>query len=279
MSVNSRRRAFRGELWLPAGPLSGLLVLFLALTMATAVHGFDGCRAADLDGSGVVDQLDLDLIQRTGEFFLDRMDLDGDSVISWVDVLLVWRYAYPCKSCPPTRCLGCPADFDHSGAVDELDLAALWASPLGHDCKYNLNRDGMICPWDLEIFEVYVGSPRPLSRASARADFNGDGVVDNLDRQELQAVIPAGAGPFDHTCARDLNHDGTIDSDDLQLLLSSWGSCPAIPNGAKAQGFGGGQLLKMPDVCDTDDVSGAPPGWPSPGGRLPSVPSVLSDEE
>ena len=263
--MNGHRRLFRGMRKLLAAPLSSLLVLLLGLTVTPAAYGSEGCRAADLDGNGVVDQFDLDLIQQPENLDLDRMDLDGDGVVSWVDVLLVWRYAQPCKDCPPTRCFDCPADFDNSGAVDELDLAILRATPLGYDCRFNLNRDDFICPWDLEIFTVYQGSAQPLSQAAARADFNGDGVVDTLDKQELTALIPEGTGPFDSTCAHDLNHDGAIDTDDLRLLLSSWGPCPQVPGGGLAQPSQVGVQLRMPDVCDTSDVPTAPADWPPPG--------------
>ena len=58
--------------------------------------------------------------------------------------------------------------------------------------------------------------------ASCPADFNGDGTVNGDDLGVLLAAWgPAGPGE-----AEDLNQDGAVDGNDLGILLAAWGPCP-----------------------------------------------------
>ena len=56
------------------------------------------------------------------------------------------------------------------------------------------------------------------------ADFNCDGVVDQVDLDILLACW--GTPPTGACACADLNGDGTIDGVDLGILLGSWGPCP-----------------------------------------------------
>ncbi|MCH9648109.1 MAG: hypothetical protein K0U98_07720 [Deltaproteobacteria bacterium] len=231
---------------IPAHRLLTFLISLSSLLAASPSFAFDGCRAADFDGDGVVSEEDLTHIQGVLiEGFGEREDLDGDGFVTEADVLLVQRYARPCEDCPSIACNGCPADFDGSGLVDEEDREDLLRA-LGHDCRFNLNRDGLICPWDLRLFGAYLGSPEPLSVAAARADFDGNGQVNETDMYMLSSRIPENPEDWDRLCARDLNHDGIVGADDLWFLLAEWGSCPEENgHGERAQ--------SKPDVCDTED--------------------------
>ena len=222
-----------------------LLLAVAGLLAASPARAFTSCRAADLDGDGVVDEVDLARVQALVGQAAAREDLDGDGVVTEADVVLVWRYARPCADCAATVCDPCSADFDATGAVDLTDRNALLSS-LGHDCRFDLNRDGGVCPWDSRLLNTYLLSSSPLSAAAARADFNGNGIVDAADKALLEMAIPPESEDWDRLCAHDLNHDGKVDTDDLRFLLSEWGDCP--------EGSAGhGSQITKPDVCDTSD--------------------------
>ncbi len=65
---------------------------------------------------------------------------------------------------------------------------------------------------------VTISLPQPLNMASSfvYGDANGDGVVDDADRDAVDSASPI--------CSHDVNVDGTTDMYDLLLLLEGWGT-------------------------------------------------------
>ena len=76
-------------------------------------------------------------------------------------------------------------DFNNDGTTDAQDLAIVEAN-LGADClgssaiciRSDLNRDGKVNGKDLQLLNAAFGKPCAL----CGADLNGDGVVNQLDR-------------------------------------------------------------------------------------------------
>ncbi len=168
-----------------------------------------------------------------------------------VDLRWVRSYAPSCPEpdhdeiCGSRPCLGCIADVNQSTTIDEADLQAI-VDVMGTtvDCRYDVNRDGRICPWDLFVASAYLGVP--YSQAAARVDFDRNGEIDHRDLQRLDDVIPEQppTDGYDSTCRHDLDRNGVIDVNDRWPVLSAtWGSC-----GAFARGPG------KPDACDTKDI-------------------------
>jgi len=59
------------------------------------------------------------------------------------------------------------------------------------------------------------------------ADVNLDAVVDATDRQVVQDAIPSAIGDPQFDARADLNHDGVVNADDMDLLNSQFGPCTA----------------------------------------------------
>ena len=191
-------------------PLSLLFVLAAAAHPASA---FDGCRAADVSGDGQVDFWDLGLINAAmGSPSSDfpREELDGSGIVDAADLLMAFGFIFQ-------TCTDCTADLDGDGDVDADDRAALEAA-YGRECRLDMDRNGLVdSENDLDIWVLYFQSlPNP---ATARADFDGNGIVDFRDISLLTPTIG-------NDCRPDLNKDGAVDTNDLWFLLASWGPCP-----------------------------------------------------
>jgi hypothetical protein len=184
-------------------------VLVLLAASASPVLAFDGCSAADLSGDGQVDFLDLSQIT-SGAIPLARRDLDGSGLVDTPDVLMAFGFIF-------RVCTGCTADLDGSGGVDAADRALLEAA-YGRDCRLDLDRNGTVdVENDVDIWIYHFQHlPNP---ASARADFDGNGIVNFADLSALTSTIG-------NNCRVDLNADGKVDTNDLWALLASWGPCP-----------------------------------------------------
>jgi hypothetical protein len=204
--------------------LGGLLLL---AAWAPGARAVDGCRAADVNGDELVDATDVGIVADAIVFDPEspRADLDGDGSVADPDRVIVERYADLELDSRSVLCPACPADSsgNHSvGPEDLLDLEAV----RGRDCSADLNRDGVICPRDVELLAAYLG-PATLSAAAARADLDGDGDVDGDDQDLLELQTSQQIDLRD--CRLDLNRDGRIDSVDVWSLLAAWGPCPGPP--------------------------------------------------
>ncbi len=186
-----------------------LWILWLAFAVPQGVWALDGCRAADINNDGKVDQADIDrLIPLLRS--ASPCDLDGDGVVDDADVMIVLDFS-------GTSCLDCVADFSDDGNVGSEDRLILEGT-YGSDCRPDLTRDGQVDVFDSAVLEIYAGgSPSP---ASERADLNGDAVVDGSD---LSLLVES----FGMDCRPDLNRDGAVNIWDLGLLHAAWGACPA----------------------------------------------------
>lgn len=241
---------------LAAVPLAAFL-LCECVSGGSAALAADGCLVANVDGGfdgnglGIVDYRDvarIETVLRDGVAGddLDRLDLDGDRSITEADRRLVLSYCvrWVEDTCDGKRtCDACPADLDFSGDVDLEDVAA-WdnrRTTPGFDCRLDLNRDGRVCPRDLEVLRAYVYFQVPYSDAIARADFDGDGTVDRNDERSLYDAIVGQGGSLDPSCAFDLDRNGRIDVNDRWYVVSSIGQCGRETD----------NVVLKPDQCDT----------------------------
>ncbi len=230
-----------------AVPILGrtLWILWMAAAAAPSARALDGCRAADVNGDRVVDQLDVAIVESLIGLFAEREDLDGDGVVSDSDVVIVERFQeIESRGLRDVFCPVCPADYTCSGEIDSEDRQDL-EDAYGRDCRPDLNRDGFICPRDVRLLESYLGSPAPLSPAAVRADLDGNGEVDNQDRDLLYDRINGETNTRD--CRLNLNRDAAVNTNDLPYMLASWGSCPQVC-----------PLMRGPDLEATCDKGRAP---------------------
>ena len=186
-------------------------VLSCVLMLAAAAHpasAFDGCRAADINGDGVVDPFDKNLIAPLGTPS-PRNDIDGSGFMDAADQMIVDGFS-------GRPCIDCIGDLDGSGIVDGADRAVL-ENAYGRDCRLDLDRNDTVDGDDVDLWVIYWQSPP--SPATARADFDDNPGVDYRD---INALIPT----IGNDCRPDLNKDGLINTNDLWFLLASWGSCP-----------------------------------------------------
>jgi hypothetical protein len=102
-----------------------------------------------------------------------------------------------------------PADIDMNGAVGCADLDAFAAGP------YDWNLDGEVTAADFDQLVAAL--------AAARADLNGDGVVDSSDLEILLFDLGCRAGP-DSWCVGDLDCDGITGIRDWLMLVALLGS-------------------------------------------------------
>jgi hypothetical protein len=106
----------------------------------------------------------------------------------------------------------CPGDVDGNGRVEAADEQLILSS-LGRDCRLDLDQNGTAQGGkDLEILQSLFGTSGPLG------DLNGDGTVDFDDLN-----LYLGGSPAD--CRADVNGDGKVDSADLALYFSSKRCC------------------------------------------------------
>ncbi|MCA9290969.1 MAG: hypothetical protein KDA25_07565 [Phycisphaerales bacterium] len=106
------------------------------------------------------------------------------------------------------------ADFDQDGSVDATDLASLLAR-WGPCCLGDQNGDSVV---DVSDVVLISGAQGPCSQIHpCPADLNGDSFVDGMDI--LIALDHIGPCPI---CHEDLDDSGTVDSDDLIMILSNW---------------------------------------------------------
>ena len=192
--------------------LAQALCLLVVLAAAHPASAFDGCRAADVDGSGDVDFHDLTLIQAAISLGLPdpRLDLDGSGLPDRGDLAMAFGRIFH-------TCADCTADLDADGDVDADDRALLEAA-YGRICLLDMDRNDIVNdPDDLDLWTHYFQSlPTP---AKDRADFDGNGTVNFID---ISLLLPT----VGNDCAPDLNKDGEVNTIDLWFLLASWGPCP-----------------------------------------------------
>ena len=131
-------------------------------------------------------------------------------------------------------------DYNHDGVVDNVDIAELTSkvgSILSEDLlKYDLNNDGIIDIKDVDIITDWANAELTLPRYDKlhfldfyaeiiskedntiydRYDLNGDGRVDSDDLDLLSRYY--GNTDPDILLAFDLNNDGVIDGSDYNIL-------------------------------------------------------------
>jgi hypothetical protein len=110
----------------------------------------------------------------------------------------------------PAVVFGCPADLDHSGRVDGLDLGLLLAAWGTGDPTADFDGDGTVGCFDRAYLFGHWG-PCVLNPT----DLNGDGIVNGID-------LGMALGAYGTDCRTDLNQDGDIDQDDTEALLCWW---------------------------------------------------------
>ncbi|MCH8880775.1 MAG: hypothetical protein IID34_12955, partial [Planctomycetes bacterium] len=150
------------------------------------------------------------------------------------------------------RQMTCEGDLDQNGQIDSTDLAML-LSKYGrcNRCEEDLNGDGVVDEEDVDILldswgkcqeeeEKSTDVSRSLA-ATDGAEIEADLPPQN-DREEEEPQCPGdldGNGTIDSTdlalllssygrcykCDADLTGDGSVDQDDIDVLMASWGEC------------------------------------------------------
>ena len=121
-------------------------------------------------------------------------------------------------------------DGDGDGHVDALDLAsfaAAYATPVvtpdNPGAMHDIDQDGDVDDADLDWLVQAYEMPE-----TGNADCNGNGVADVRDIARGTSLDADADGVPDEcgACTPDLNDDGTVNGQDLGVLLAAWGACP-----------------------------------------------------
>jgi hypothetical protein len=151
-------------------------------------------------------------------------DLDGNGIVDAKDVDLVTLLFGPCPDDLP-----CPADFDGNGVVDLADVQFVLAN-FGVCCFADLNDDRRVDETDVDLFETcWFGELCPPGPCCPLA-FNNDGLIDAAD----VAIVKAHLGPCAGACPCpwDVDGNGSVGLEDLTQVLASTGECcPGDMNG------------------------------------------------
>jgi hypothetical protein len=165
-------------------------------------------------------------------------DIDQDGDVDVDDLLLVQNAWGPCPS-PPDPC---PSDINRDGVVNVDDMN-LVIEAWGRDCSNyptpppaqivgfssmcdfqrcgDVNCDRVIDQTDYDLVEEVVGYPAINCR---RGDVNGDGEIDGNDLEIIRANF--------ERCLGDVNGDCQVNVDDLLAVQSAWctGECDCTNN-------------------------------------------------
>jgi CxxC motif-containing protein (DUF1111 family) len=158
--------------------------------------------------------------------FLDSLgrvefDASGDGHVDELD-LASFAAAYATPVVTPDS-PGAVHDIDQDGDVDETDLDWLvqaYESPESGNADCNGN--GVA-----DVRDIARGTSAdadadgvPDDCASCTGDLDSNGSVNGQDLGMLLAAWAAAGGPAD------LNRDGTVNGQDLGVMLAAWGACP-----------------------------------------------------
>lgn len=191
-----------------------------------------GCPA-DVDGSGRVDQKDIDSL---------RADVNHDGRVNGRDLAHVLGNFGPVDTSTKAGIRRAAYDLDESGVVDAQDIEKIKEVWSGSRIKsFDLNRNGIKAGrFDVMLARSVVGFCRDNADIAGGTSNNPDGKVSGED---LVALLTAMSLPFD--AKFDLDRDGTIDGDDSAFLTRAWGELP-IMNKRSADISGDGRV----DRCD-----------------------------
>jgi len=114
----------------------------------------------------------------------------------------------------------CIADFNSSGAVDQADLQILLDNFNTSNLKTDIYPDGTTNAYDLAIL---LGDWGSCKGESCPEDLNHDGQVEGEDLQILLALWSYGASVSGSPA--DFNADTVVNARDLAILLGAWGPC------------------------------------------------------
>lgn len=137
-------------------------------------------------------------------------------------------------------------DFHGSGAPAAL-VPCYGGGPYtaDHPCAiHDVDQDGDVDPDDVTSFlTVFTG---------ARSDCNGNDIIDLFDILEETSGDANNDGVPDEcepTCHGDINSDNMIGVQDLLVVLSSWGTCPPLPDPCPGDLNNDG-LANVPDLLE-----------------------------
>jgi len=237
----------------------GVLVALLSVTVGAAVSenkvlaqvsgtseplsAHRGCPA-DVDGSGRVDQRDIDSL---------RADVNHDGRVNARDIAHVLKNFGSADSTTKAGIRRSAFDVDGSGSVDAQDVERIngvWSTTRVK--SFDLNRNGRKSGrFDVILAQSVIGPCRANADIASGNSSAPDGKVNGADQA---ALLIAMALPFD--AKFDLDRNGTVDGDDLAFLTRAWGDLP-IMNKRSADVTGDGRV----DRCDqllADPVLGFP---------------------
>lgn len=162
-----------------------------------------------IGADGAVNDLDIDYVYKQ---FLNANIADG--VADWSDL-------------DEAAFFDLSADMDGDLDVDQCDVRELVKVVLGTNYG-DVNLDGVVNASDRAVIQASIAFPPP-SIGWASGDLNGDGVVNNADLAVYRAVA----------CPGNANGDANIDFQDLNLVLSFFGtSGQCLPGSGDVDGDG-----------------------------------------
>ncbi len=196
---------------------------FFATTLATPKAYANGDSRADvsranhlttrgwepLGADGAVNDLDIDYVYKQ---FVNANIADG--VADWADTAEAVHFDLS-------------ADMDGDLDVDQCDVRELVKTVLGTNYG-DVNLDGAVNGSDRAVIQASIAFPPP-SIGWASGDLNGDGAVTTADLAIYRSVA----------CPGNVNGDASIDFQDLNLVLSFFGSSgQCLPGGGDVDGDG-----------------------------------------
>jgi len=193
--------------------LDGLVdAVDLHLVQAQFGANSGGNLTGDVNGDRVVNLVDLDLVEAGLLSNWRRVDVNGDHVVNLDDVALVLAN------------LGTIAGEELAGdvngdwVVDDVD-GELVSATLGTSWpQADLNGDGAVGLADLNVILANFGD---IYGRQFLGDVNGDCRVDRADERIVRATLGSVFAPAD------LDQDGTVDINDLGIVLATFGNtCP-----------------------------------------------------
>ena len=156
--------------------------------------------------------------------FLDSLgrlefDFDGDGMVDIFDLEIMADCRTASGVTPDDHCA--IGDLDQDGDVDTADFAGFVQAFIrdGHPAPGDCDGDGIN-----DLLEIFNGAPDtnrdgvPDTCPNCAGDLDGNGEVDSGD---LGMLLSAWGSPL-----FDLDGSGETDSGDLGIVLSGWGPCP-----------------------------------------------------
>jgi hypothetical protein len=132
-----------------------------------------------------------------------------------------------------------PGAFQESPPGGNTPYIARWnmQDPPDGAAPGDLNNDGFVDSEDRALFCAAIGSMKGDRNFLAAADLNGDDVIDQIDLQLLNELMPPCAGDVVSSATFQPPPDGVTDAADLAYVLGAWGDAPSCADFVSSRTF------------------------------------------